>query len=52
MLVVNDLFKYAVENNLKLLSNFNAEWWDLYKNNHETFDRILTDDINLINLGN
>lgn len=40
MLVVNDLFKYAVENNLKLLSNFNAEWWDLYKSNHETFDRI------------
>lgn len=36
---VEDMYKYASENNLLLLSNYNADFWTDYINNHERYDR-------------
>ena len=38
MVNVKDMYDYSVENNLKLLSNYSANFWTYYNNNHNYFD--------------
>lgn len=38
MVNVKDMYDYSVENNLKLLSNYSANFWTYYNNNHSYFD--------------
>ncbi len=40
MKTVNDMFNYAVKNNLKLLSDFNADFWKEYVDNHSVYDSL------------
>lgn len=40
MKTVNDMYKYAVANNIKLLSTFNAPFWAEYLNNSANYDRL------------
>jgi len=37
---VDDMYKYAKDNNLYLLSNFNADFWNDYVANHTDYDRM------------
>lgn len=39
-LTVNDLYKYTKENNLKLLSNYNADFWQEYLSNYKRYDKL------------
>lgn len=40
MKTVNDMFNYAVKNNLKLLSEFNADFWKEYTTNAGSYDSL------------
>ena len=40
MYSVNDFYNYTKQNNIKLLSEFNASWWNEYKANYNKFDRV------------
>lgn len=40
MKTINDLYKYASTNNLKLLSNYNAEWWEDYVAHSADYDLV------------
>ena len=40
MKTVNDMYKYANANNMLLLSNFNATFWQDYINNHSRYDKL------------
>lgn len=37
---VNDMFKYSSENNIKLLSSFNGDFWSEYVSNYNKYDKI------------
>lgn len=37
---VKDLYKYAKENNIKLLSSLNKTWWEDYNTYYEKFDKL------------
>lgn len=37
---VNDMYKYASSNNLKLLSNYSSDFWAEYITNHEKYDKL------------
>lgn len=40
MKTVNDMYKYATDNNMLLLSNFNATFWQDYVTNHTRYDKL------------
>lgn len=40
MKTVNDMYKYASANNMTLLSNFNAPFWQDYISNHTRYDKL------------
>ena len=40
MKTVNDMYKYAKDNNVILLSNFNATFWQEYVTNHTKYDKL------------
>jgi hypothetical protein len=40
MKTVNDMWKYARDNNLKLLSDFNADFWQDYISNYARYDKL------------
>lgn len=40
MKTINDLYKYAAENNLALLSEFNADWWADYVEHSSDYDMV------------
>lgn len=37
---VDEIYKYCSENDLPMLSDFNADFWEVYVNNYEYFDRL------------
>lgn len=37
---VNDMYEYCKENNISMLSPFDADFWEVYNNNHDYFDRL------------
>lgn len=37
---VEELYKFCRDNNLAMLSNFNADFWEVYRNNSDYFDRL------------
>lgn len=37
---VRKIYDFCQENNLKMLSNFNADFWEVYRNNSDYFDRL------------
>ena len=37
---VIDIYNYCVDNELKMLSNYSADFWEVYRNNHQYFDRL------------
>lgn len=37
---VNDMYNYASQNSLKLLSDYSAEFWEEYVDNYEEYDKI------------
>ena len=40
MKTINDLYKYCIDNEVKLLSNYDADWWKEYRDNSASFDLI------------
>lgn len=40
MKTVNDMYKYASANNMMLLSNFDASFWQDYMSNHTRYDKL------------
>ena len=40
MKTINDLYKYASEHDIKLLSDYNGEWWADYRTNSEEYDKV------------
>ena len=40
MKTINDLYKYAADNNLALLSEYDAEWWENYVTNSADYDTV------------
>ena len=40
MKTVNDMFNYAKQNNLKLLSEFEADFWQEYMQNSDKYDML------------
>lgn len=43
MVTVDDMHKYCVSHNLKLLSDFNYDFWTIeYSANHERYDRVFS----------
>lgn len=40
MKTINDLYKYAADNNLALLSEYDAEWWEDYVTNSADYDKV------------
>jgi hypothetical protein len=40
MKTVNDMYKYANANNMMLLSNFDASFWQDYMSNHTRYDKL------------
>lgn len=37
---VKKIYEYCRDNNLKMLSNFDADFWEVYRNNSDYFDRL------------
>lgn len=37
---VKNIYDYCKENNLKMLSGFNSDFWEVYRNNSDYFDRL------------
>lgn len=37
---VEKLYKYCVDNNVKMLSDYDADFWEVYRENHTYFDRL------------
>lgn len=37
---IKDIYKYCRDNNIKMLSSFNGEYWNYYKSNYQNFDRL------------
>ena len=37
---VNLIYEYCRDNNLKMLSNFDGDFWEVYRDNSEYFDRL------------
>lgn len=37
---VDKIYKYCRDNGIKMLSNFNADFWEVYAENYEYFDRL------------
>ena len=37
---VSEIYEYCKENNIAMLSNYNADFWEVYRNNHNYFDRL------------
>lgn len=40
MITVNDMYTYANANNVKLLSNYNADFWSDYRTNYARYDKL------------
>lgn len=40
MKTINDLYKYCIDNEVKLLSSYDADWWKEYRDNSASFDLI------------
>lgn len=37
---IDDIYTYCKENNIKMLSPFDADFWEVYNQNHDYFDRL------------
>lgn len=37
---IKDIYKYCRDNNIKMLSTFNGDFWNYYKSNYQNFDRL------------
>lgn len=37
MVTVNEMYRFTVDNDMMLLSNYPANFWSNYRNNHERF---------------
>lgn len=37
---VKEIYAYCVENDLPMLSNYEADFWEVYRDNHSYFDRL------------
>ena len=40
ILDVNDIFKYCEANNIKMLTNYDSDFWEVYRYNSDYFDRL------------
>lgn len=40
MKTINDIYKYCIDNEVKMLSNYNADWWSDYRSHSADFDKI------------